>query len=175
MSRTIPQWIKDELPKVCCNCHTTAGLVYHHIVPVEVGGVTEPSNIAVVCSKCHGLTHYGKNGAINHGELVKKAMKEAQKRGVHVGKPCADYENVMRLIAMYSTQFNEDGDLRTEHEIMAMAGVKEVCYAKCKRKLKEAMQAEVWPYEWAKPKIMKNMPLYDRVIKKMRREGGLWI
>ena len=136
--------------------------------------MNEPSNIAVVCTKCHGLIHYGKNGVINHGELVKKAIKEAKERGVHVGKPCADYENVMRLIAMYSTQFNEDGDLRTEHEIMAMAGVKEVCYAKCKGKLKEAMQAEVWPYEWAKPKIMKNRPLYDRVIKKMRREGGLW-
>lgn len=167
-----PKWIRDQLPKQCCNCGATDNLAYHHIVPDVLGGKTIPSNIAVVCEDCHNLIHYGKKGAICHGDLVRKGQGKAREQGKVPGKRPADYENVMRLIAKHSTQFNNvhdlDFDMKTESEIMEMAGVKGVCYAKCKNMLKEAMNAPEWPYEWDKPMECKGMPLYDRVIKRIR-------
>ena len=170
MSRSIPQWIKDELPKECCNCGSKIELQYHHIVPDEVGGRTVPSNIAVICPECHSLIHYGNGKVIAHGYMVSKGMAEAKKRGVHIGKPNADYEKIMRLISEKSTQFNA-GSLTTEREIMAEAGVKSVCYAKCKRMLFEAIGKDEWPYEWPKPVQVRNMPIYDGVIKRMRGDS----
>ena len=170
--KTIPKWMKAILPKQCCNCGSTEDLVYHHIVPVEVGGKNVTTNIAVVCAECHGKIHYGEKGVITHGYLIKDGIKKAREKGVKLGRKSADYENVMRLIAEHSTQFNDiyapEYTMYTEHEIMAMAGVKEVCYAKCKRMLKNAMDAPEWVYEWAKPKMCRSMPLYDRQIKRLR-------
>lgn len=166
MSRTIPKWIKDAKYKFCAACGRTDDLQYHHLVPIELGGKDEPENIIVLCGVCHQKWHR-QNGREHHNSLVKDGITRAKERGVHFGRPQADYEKVMRLIAENSTQFNE-GSLVTEHEIMAMCNVKEVCYAKCKRMLFDAMKAESWPYEWARPKQVRNYPLYERVIKKMR-------
>ena len=74
----------------------------------------------------------------------------------------------MRLIAERSTQFNDGGEMHTETEIMEAAGVKNVCYHKCKRMLLDALKAEEWPYSWPKPVQVRNHPVYDYVIKKMR-------
>ena len=163
----VAKWLRDMLPKKCCNCGATKNLQYHHIVPAICGGNDVPTNIAVLCGDCHSKVHYGKGEVINHGECIKRGQAEAKKRSVRLGKKPGDYEKIMRLIAERSTQFNE-GSMTTEHEIMAEAGVKEVCYAKCKRMLFAAMSEDEWPYEWAKPTQVRNMPLYDRVIKKMR-------
>lgn len=165
----MPKWIRDQLPKQCCNCGATDNLVYHHIVPDELGGKTIPSNIAVVCNECHGLIHYGKKGIICHSDLVKKGQEKARRQGRVPGKRPADYENVMRLIAEHSTQFNEFGE-KTEREIMDMANVKPVCYSKCKRMLIDAINASVWPYEWNRPKIVKKRPDYEWVILRNRAQ-----
>ncbi len=166
MSRTIPQWIKDKKYHFCAACGSDTDLQYHHLVPAALGGKNVPENIIVLCGVCHQKWHM-QNGRDHHNYLVKQGIAEAKKRGVKVGKPPADYEKVMRLIAEKSTQFNADS-LTTEHEIMEMGGVKYVCYAKCKRMLFDGMRAEVWPYEWAKPVQVRNRPLYDRVIRKIR-------
>lgn len=169
---TISKAIKEFLPKKCYNCGSTQHLVYHHIVPAILGGNDTLSNIAVLCPSCHSKVHYGEKGVISHGGLVSDGMKAAQKRGVHVGKPCADYDHIMQLIAKYSTQFNNINDanyeLHTETEIMEIAGVKPVCYGKCKRMLVDAMNAAEWPYEWDKPTVHKNRPLYEQHIKDIR-------
>ena len=175
MSRqTVSKAIKEALPKMCCNCGTTEHLTYHHIVPIAYGGRDILTNVAVLCSDCHSTVHYGRAGVIPYSDAIKEGIAKAKERGVHVGKPCADYDHIMQLIAKYSTQFNNIDDanyeLHTETEIRDMAGVKPVCYAKCKRMLIDAMESDVWPYDWEKPKVFNNRPLYDRVIKKMR--GG---
>ena len=166
MSKTIPQWIKDAKYHFCAACGQEHDLQYHHLVPLSMGGENKPSNIVVLCAPCHQIWHR-QNGADHHNYLVKEGIAKAQANGVHVGKPQAPYEKVMRLIAENSTQFNPKS-LITEHEIMEMAGVKEVCYSKCKRMLLSAMKGDVWPYEWDKPTHVANRPLYDKVIKKMR-------
>ena len=179
MSRTVPQWIKDAKYHFCAACGNENDLQYHHLVPVVLGGKDEPSNIIVLCAVCHQKWHKQK-GTDHHNYLVKQGIAEAKKRGVHVGKTPADYEKVMRLIAENSTQFRKISPYDifrpryTEHEIMEMAGVKEVCYAKCKRMLIEAYNADVWPYDWHKPEHMNNRPLYDKVIKEWREGSIAW-
>lgn len=167
-SRTVPQWIKDAKYKFCAVCGQTEDLHYHHFVPTANGGKTEPSNIIVLCASCHQILH-DQGGSVRHNYLVKRGIEEARKHGVKVGRKPIDYEKVMQMISQYSTQFNTDS-LTTEHEIMAMAGIKEVCYHKCKCMLFDAMSKSEWPYEWPKPVKVRNRPLYDHVIQKMR--GG---
>lgn len=174
--QTVSKAIKNFLPKKCYNCGATQHLVYHHIVPVECGGNDTFLNIAVLCAECHGKVHYGNVGVICHGDLVKDGIAKARAEGRKNGRKPADYNRIMELIAKYSTQFNSVDDanyeLHTETEIMEMAGVKPVCYAKCKRMLIDAMESDEWSYEWEKPKVFNNRPLYDRVVKNMR-DGSL--
>ena len=75
----------------------------------------------------------------------------------------------MRLIAEHSTSFNIKSKI-TESEIMEMAGIKNVCYYKCKKMLKDAMQLPEWPYDWKKP-VRCMTPKYDRVIRRERGEA----
>ena len=171
MSRTIAKWIRDAKYHFCAACGREDDLQYHHLVPIALGGSNTPDNIIVLCAGCHQKWHM-QNGREHHNYLVKEGIAKAKERGVKFGKKSADYENVMRLIAKHSTQFNNiydlDFDMKTESEIMDLACVKGVCYAKCKNMLKEAMSAPEWPYEWDKPAECKKRPLYDRVINHMR-------
>jgi hypothetical protein len=145
-----------------------------------MGGIDAPSNIAVLCSVCHGRVHYGKDGAIDHSALVRSGIARRKAEGKHIGRNCAEYETVMRAIAEYSTQFHYadileiDRFTMTENEIMEKVGVKSVCYHKCKRMLLDAMQAETWPYDWPKPVQVRDHPIYPSVIKRYR-EGQSWI
>ena len=170
----VAKWIRDMLPRKCVNCGSTSNLQYHHIVPVSFGGNDGPSNVAVLCGDCHSLVHYGKRGIINHGEAVKEGQRRARECGKPLGRKPADGEKIMRLIAENSTQFvnvyDAKAPLYTETEIMEMAGVKPVCYHKYKRRLLALMDADEWPFEWERPKKLRNMPLYDRVVKRMRSE-----
>lgn len=176
MSREIvSKWLRDMLPKKCMNCGSTKDLQYHHIVPVIYGGNDVPTNIMVLCGNCHSKVHYGKGSTVDHGEAVKIGQERARlERGAIPGRKPTDYETAIRTIAQHSTQFNDIYDSeyepKTEVEIMEMLGVKNVCYAKCKRMLIEAMQKDVWPYEWAKPKVFRNRPIYDHAIRRMRGE-----
>lgn len=169
----VAKWIRDMLPKKCCNCGSTENLGYHHIVPCECGGNDVPTNVAVLCANCHSRVHYGRDGVIDHGTLISAGMAKAREKGVKLGrKKRVDSEYVMRTIAENSTQFNDINDIdyepMTEHEIMDKIGIKEVQYAKYKRMLIDTTNADIWPYDWPKPKQIRKMPLYDRVIKKMR-------
>jgi predicted metal-binding protein len=171
MSRTVPKWIKDKKYHFCAVCGKEEDLQYHHWIPSALGGKTEYSNILVVCATCHQKRH-NQGGSDHHNYLIKEGITKAKERGVKMGRHPSDHESIIRMIAENSTQFNNINNANykpmTENEIMEMAGIKPVCYAKCKRQLMSAMQEEVWPYKWEKPKVVKYRPLYDRVIKKMR-------
>lgn len=174
-SSIIPNKIRNEKIKrfpMCAACGATKDLECNHINPNLPATI---DNLIVLCRSCHmNKWHDIYETPHNHNALLRKGIKDAQERGVHVGKPCADYDNVMRLIATHSTQFNDvfnpNYTIYTEAEIMEMAGVKPVCYAKCKNMLKDAMDAPEWRYDWDKPTIQKKMPLYDHFIKKIRTD-----
>lgn len=169
MSRTIPQWIKDAKPRYCAACGKETDLQYHHLVPVLLGGKTEPNNIIVLCGVCHQKWHDQK-GADHHNHLVKAGIAKARDNGIKVGKKPADGERIMRLISENSTQFNANS-LMTEREIMEMAKVRSVCYYKYKRQLVEMIDSGEWPYEWPMPVKLRNRPLYDRQIKRLRGDA----
>lgn len=165
----IPKMVRAEklrLCPFCAVCHTGVDLELNHIDPSKPATI---DNLIVLCSQHHGVWHEmaSKN---RHSDKVRCAIKEAKERGVHFGKRSADYERVMRLIAENSTQFNPFSEV-TEHEIMDMAGVKEVCYYKCKRMLLDALALDVWPYSWKKPKQVRNRPMYDRQIRRLRGDS----
>lgn len=175
-----PKWLIDAMPKRCCYCGSTVGIEYDHINPALFGDEWTIENTRPLCRKCHreythGMRLHGQMEMLrDQGFLVREGIRKAKERGVKVGKKSADYENIMRLIAENSTQFVDiyeiDAPLRTENEIMEMAGVKPVCYYKCKRMLLDAMEAADWPYKWSKPKSKRNRPLYDHVVRMLRGE-----
>ena len=169
----IPKNVREEKLRLCPSCavcHSTVDLELNHIDPDKPSTI---DNLIVLCSYHHGLWHE-MSSRNRHADQVRKAIADAKKRGVHFGKPCADYEKVMRLIAENSTQFNDpyniDYEPLTEHEIMDMAGVREGCYAKCKRMLLDALGTREWPYSWRKPKRLRNRPMYDWEIRRLRGE-----
>jgi hypothetical protein len=170
MSRSLPQCIKDQKQDFCAACGTEDDLQYHHLIPAVRGGTDDPTNIIVLCAECHAKIHG--RGTCVHNRLVKEGIAKAKEKGVHVGRKPANREAIFRAIAEYSTQFNEIGSYgytpMTENEIMDMLGIKSVCYRKYKRKLFEAMEAEVWPYDWPKPVQVRHYPLYDHVVKQLR-------
>lgn len=172
--QTVPTWIKNMLPKKCCNCGSTEHLIYHHIIPWEVGGNNIPSNIAVVCAECHGKVHFGDTGYICHGDLIRDGQQKAKARGVHIGRKPKEQETVFRTIAKYSTQFNNVYDLafdmRTEKEIMEMLNLKPTCYSKYKRMLIDEINKDVWEFDWPKPKIHRSMPLYEHCVIELRNK-----
>lgn len=48
------------LGTVCCNCGKECGgeIEYHHVVPLERGGLDIVSNLAPLCYECHTLIHF---------------------------------------------------------------------------------------------------------------------
>lgn len=62
--------IERSLGHACCNCGSTEGIEYHHIVPIAFGGTNRLSNIVPLCSKCHKAAHNGRHiteyAATNH-------------------------------------------------------------------------------------------------------------
>ena len=164
-TKNIPQWVKDAKYKFCAVCGRTDDLQYCHWEP-DNGHNTVPENIFVLCSKHHNEWHDVKRKS-SLNKLIKDGIGKAKERGVKVGRKPANGEHIIRAIAERSTQFNPDS-MTTEREIREQLGIKEVCYCKYKRKLIEAMKANVWPYEWEKPKQVRNRPEYEWVILKMR-------
>ena len=61
-SRKVAHKAKREnlLGTVCCNCGKECGsdIEYHHIVPLERGGLDIESNLAPLCYECHTLVHF---------------------------------------------------------------------------------------------------------------------
>lgn len=165
MGNSIPQWVKDAKYHFCAVCGRTDDLQYHHWEP-DNGHNTVPENIIVLCAKHHQEFH-GQGGKIKHNRLVKEGIAAARKRGVRVGRKPADHEKIMRTIAENSTQFNLDSKT-TENEIMDMLGIKNVCYHNCKRELLNVMKAEVWPYSWPKPTQVRDHPMYEGKLKRLR-------
>jgi hypothetical protein len=43
----------------CICCGARHSLMVHHLVPLEVGGVTRGFNLVCACKHCHGLAHAG--------------------------------------------------------------------------------------------------------------------
>ena len=168
MSRMIiTEDIKDKIGRECANCHSTLNLVYHHIVPLSMGGKDSVSNMVCLCDMCHDKIHYGKTGAISHSEAVCNGIKAAQDKGVHFGRKSANHEKIMQAIAENSTQFNPCSHT-TESEIMDMLGIRPTLYYKCKKLLLKDMQCDIWAHSFEKPRYHMKHPEYAHLVKRIR-------
>lgn len=80
----------------CCNCQKNCeDIVFHHIVPLSLGGSENFSNIVPLCNNCHNLIHHGKNNNhYTHSELIKEGMKKAKENGVAIGRKTTTIEDI---------------------------------------------------------------------------------
>ena len=72
--------LTDNLGCKCANCGSEAGIQYHHIVPLALGGTNKLSNIVPLCYGCHKAAHNGQH------------MQRYRKKGDNEGRPksCSD-------------------------------------------------------------------------------------
>ena len=82
----------------CCNCQIECGnnIIFHHIVPLSLGGKNIFSNIAPVCEKCDSLIH----------DINRANWKELQKIGIEKAKAQGKYKGRKR-IKIDNNLFNE--------------------------------------------------------------------
>jgi hypothetical protein len=79
----------------CVNCDSVAK-ERHHIVPRSLGGSDRDSNLAWVCTECHGKIH-GRD-FLKSRELQKAGIERAKARGAYKGaKARIDKNKVIEL------------------------------------------------------------------------------
>jgi len=62
--KTRDQFLKDAQTGAtikCSHCHRRNAIHIHHIKPVCEGGTDDPSNLMMLCQKCH-VAHHSQNG-----------------------------------------------------------------------------------------------------------------
>ena len=70
---------RSNLPQICQGCgQPIHNWVLHHIVPVNKGGFDIPSNLALLCRRCHGLTHLGREMPESHNESLVLSRESPQ-------------------------------------------------------------------------------------------------
>lgn len=82
--------LKQVKGAICANCGTDCGqeIIFHHIIPLVIGGQDVITNIVPLCSTCHDLLHsVSKDNTISHSELIKKGIQQAREQGVQIGRP----------------------------------------------------------------------------------------
>lgn len=77
------QNVIEQLGTECVNCGKYAN-IYHHIVPLAVGGTNRLSNIVPLCEKCHGKVHNRKSLSIK--SLQRQGIERAKKQGKYKGR-----------------------------------------------------------------------------------------
>jgi predicted transcriptional regulator YheO len=87
---------------VCCNCQKDKGelILFHHIVPLSIGGKDLLTNIVPICDDCHQLIHHNINekGQFKHSELIKAGLKKAKDNGVHLGRKNTGIEDIPDIL-----------------------------------------------------------------------------
>lgn len=73
----------EQLGTECVNCGKYAN-IYHHIVPLAVGGTNRLSNIVPLCEKYHGKVHDRKSLSIK--ALQRQGIERAKKQGKYKGR-----------------------------------------------------------------------------------------
>jgi Restriction endonuclease len=127
----------------CCNCGDECGdnIIFHHIIPISIGGNDIESNIVPLCTLCHNLLHgISKDGKISHSELTKRGIERARAEGKQIGGVKGSTYNVKKkekaieIIKKYSITF---GGPLNNLECMQMADISNGTFYKYLRELKK--------------------------------------
>ena len=87
----------------CVNCGIEKNIIFHHIVPLALGGKDILSNIVPLCDNCHFLLHHGvnKKGDINHSFLIKEGLNKTRKNGTILGRPSLTKQTILEKYPNY--------------------------------------------------------------------------
>lgn len=84
------QFLIAQKGTLCANCGTECNneIVFHHIVPIVLGGNDILTNIAPLCNDCHNLIHHGShnNQILSHSDLIKAGIAKRKAQGLSVGR-----------------------------------------------------------------------------------------
>lgn len=79
---------KLKIGTKCINCGSVDDLVYHHVIPLSIGGNDIDSNMVCLCGSCHNKLHNITDAdRIAHSLLIKNGIKRARKKGTSLGRP----------------------------------------------------------------------------------------
>ena len=81
----------------CCNCGLDCkdNIIFHHIVPISIGGNDAINNIVPICSVCHDLIHTGREKELRkQSELIKAGLERARAEGKHIGRKKLTFETL---------------------------------------------------------------------------------
>lgn len=105
----------------CVNCGSEKDIMFHHIVPLALGGNDIVSNIVPLCTDCHYLIHHEKNRKSNltHSELIKQGIaKSGNKGGRKIGTLDKLTDELKADINLYLTDKNiTQNSLMEKHHI----------------------------------------------------------
>ena len=84
---------------ICCNCCSYEGnnIIFHHIVPLSLGGTNNITNIVPICEKCHNLIHHQYHNdrqQDTHSDLIKAGMQRAKEDGKIIGRKALTIEMI---------------------------------------------------------------------------------
>lgn len=86
--KVISEERKAIIGKQCVNCGSNEDLVYHHVIPLSIGGNDIDSNIVCLCGSCHRKLHNISDAdALAHNLLIRKGIERARKKGTKLGRP----------------------------------------------------------------------------------------
>lgn len=124
----------------CCNCHVECGdeIIFHHVIPISIGGSTNISNIVPLCTNCHHLLHNitDNNNKISHSTLTKIGIEKARQKGSQIGKQKGDTWETKRgkeYREIILKEVNKDSDA----SIIRKYGLTRKTFYKYKKLLKE--------------------------------------
>ena len=135
--------LRQEKGTICCNCHTECGndIIFHHVIPLIIGGTENSSNIVPLCTACHHALHNISNdGKISHSALTKAGMERARARGSQIGKKKGDTWETKRGIEYRKIITNESRDFngtKSDADIIRQYSLCKNTYYKYKKILRE--------------------------------------
>lgn len=146
----MPRFEEQELKRLrkikgtkCCNCNNDVGnnIIFHHIIPLSIGGNNIDSNIVPLCSNCHYKIHNisKNNGQLSHSELTKIGIEKARARGSQIGRKkgikCETKKSKEKKNQIYNLSQDFLGTL-TDKEIIEKIQIARNTYYKYKKELR---------------------------------------
>ena len=92
----------------CANCEIDAkdNIVFHHVVPIAVGGRDVFTNIIPLCVSCHNLIHHENDSYYSHSELVKLGIQKARMNNKQIGRKRTKYDDLDEKTIAYCKRIN---------------------------------------------------------------------
>lgn len=129
---------------ICSNCHINCEqqIVFHHIIPLSLGGTDNDSNIVPLCTQCHQKIHgiTTEKAELSHSELTKLGMERARQAGKQIGgKKGSHYITKKSIIAkeIIKKECKDFNGNHTDAETMILANISKKTYYKYKKELRE--------------------------------------